>query len=390
MILVYFSGLGEWFIRDGNSVKLAVTRTIKEPYRDPRQHKRIETYCPDYYEWLGLDEDNEENFAEWARLYESARNTENTLPDDLYDFDSKDYKYDHKLGGIFVRDPNVEGDVFNTNGLRCWGANYVNCGEINGVFKLNPDDEKHFRLTNKDPKNDWDEFKKLIKKLLPCSHPDSAFTKTVNEGKLSNIDAERVYFEIQDQQHFDLWGKSTPIEHQNILGFVSIDGLDDTATIIPNKLIPINKKDGMLDGRRETTYQNITAALLTCITGELTGIKHPSFATKKQLIDVINKHYKGPYDLSESRLYDYVVVKPDDNYIEVKDSRSEEVYQNLIGVLLDCITGKWPDADKHPSHKGQTHFIGLIAEAYKDNGYGLSESNLSRKFPEALRSILMR
>lgn len=223
MILVYFNGLGEWFIRDGHSVKLAITRTTKEPYRDPMQHTRIETYCPDYDEWLGLDKDNEENFTEWEQLHESTRNTGNTLLDDLYDFDSKDHKYDGHLGGIFVRDPNVEGDVFNTDGLRCWGADYVDCPEIKGVFKLNPDDEKHFRLTNKDPKSDWEEFKKVIKELLPCSHPDSVFVKMVNEGKLSNIDAEHVYFEIKDQQHHDFFGKSTPIARPNVLDFVSMD-----------------------------------------------------------------------------------------------------------------------------------------------------------------------
>lgn len=243
MILVYFSGLGEWLIRDGHSVKLAITRTTKEPYRDPMQHKRIETYCPDYDEWLGLDENTEENFAEWVRLYESRRNAENTRLDDLCDFESKDYKYDGHLGGIFVRDPNVEGDVYNTNGLRCWGADYVDCPEIKGVFKLNSDDEKHFRLTHKDPKIDWDEFKKVIKQLLPCSHPDSAFVKMVNDGKLSNIDAERVYFEIKDQQHHDFFGKSTPIARPNVLDFVSMDNLDDTATTIAtSKAETITKK----------------------------------------------------------------------------------------------------------------------------------------------------
>lgn len=231
MILVYFKGLGEWFIRDGHSVKLAITRTTKEPYRDLRQHKRIETYCPDYDEWLGLDEDNEENFAEWAQLYESTRNTGNTVLDDLYDFESKDYKYDSHLRGIFVRDPNVEGDVFDTDGLRCWGADYVCCDEIEGVFKLTPNAEKHFRLTNKDPKSDWDEFKKVIKQLLPCSHSDSVFVKMVNEGKLSNIDAERVYFEIKDQHHLDFFGKSTPIERQNTLDFIS---MNETQTEINN------------------------------------------------------------------------------------------------------------------------------------------------------------
>lgn len=55
--------------------------------------------------------------------------------------------------------------------------------------------------------------------------------------------------------------------------------------------------------RAETTYQNIIAALLDCISGDLPNIeKHASFETESKLIDVIENHYKGYAGLSKSNL----------------------------------------------------------------------------------------
>ncbi len=56
-------------------------------------------------------------------------------------------------------------------------------------------------------------------------------------------------------------------------------------------------------GRSETTYQNIIAALLDCIAGNLPDIvKHPSFSSEAGLIDAIDKHYRGYGGLSKSNL----------------------------------------------------------------------------------------
>jgi hypothetical protein len=67
-------------------------------------------------------------------------------------------------------------------------------------------------------------------------------------------------------------------------------------------------------------------------------------------------------------------------------TRAETTYQNIIAALLDCIAGKVPNVGKHPSFKDETQLIKIIDEHY-DGIDGLSESNLSRKFPAAKRSL---
>ena len=66
--------------------------------------------------------------------------------------------------------------------------------------------------------------------------------------------------------------------------------------------------------------------------------------------------------------------------------RAETTYQNIIAALLDCIAGKVPDIEKHPSFSSEAKLIEVIDNYFR--GYaGLSKSNLSRKFPEAKRTL---
>lgn len=66
--------------------------------------------------------------------------------------------------------------------------------------------------------------------------------------------------------------------------------------------------------------------------------------------------------------------------------RAEATYQNIIAALLDCIAGNLPGVDKHPSFANESKLIEAIDEHYRGYG-GLSKSNLSRKFPEAKRTL---
>ena len=55
--------------------------------------------------------------------------------------------------------------------------------------------------------------------------------------------------------------------------------------------------------RAEATYQNIIAALLDCIAGNISGIKkHPSFSSEAKLIDKIEEYYRGYGGLSKSNM----------------------------------------------------------------------------------------
>ena len=66
--------------------------------------------------------------------------------------------------------------------------------------------------------------------------------------------------------------------------------------------------------------------------------------------------------------------------------RAETTYLNIIAALLDCIGGALSGIEKHPSFTSEAKLIETIDRLF--NGYaGLSSSTLSRKFPEARRSI---
>jgi hypothetical protein len=68
------------------------------------------------------------------------------------------------------------------------------------------------------------------------------------------------------------------------------------------------------------------------------------------------------------------------------NDRSETTYLNIIAALLDCIAGNLPDVDKHPSFASEAKLIETIDGHFRGYG-GLSQSNLSRKFPAAKRSM---
>ena len=62
-------------------------------------------------------------------------------------------------------------------------------------------------------------------------------------------------------------------------------------------------KLGVPGERAESTYQNIIAALLDCIAGNLPDVdKHPSFPSEARLIDAIDGHFRGYGGLSKSNL----------------------------------------------------------------------------------------
>ena len=105
----------------------------------------------------------------------------------------------------------------------------------------------------------------------------------------------------------------------------------------------------------------------------------------------------------ENAKSEYIKLKGEKNTIEAeRDSfkasfdglgspgeRAEATYQNIIAALLDCISGKLPGIDKHPSFSSEAKLIEAIDDHFA--GYsGLSKSNLSRKFPEAKRRLQSR
>ncbi len=62
-------------------------------------------------------------------------------------------------------------------------------------------------------------------------------------------------------------------------------------------------KKGVPSERAEATYQNIIAALLDCVAGNLPNtVRHPSFQSEATMIDAIADHFEGYGGLSKSNL----------------------------------------------------------------------------------------
>ena len=85
--------------------------------------------------------------------------------------------------------------------------------------------------------------------------------------------------------------------------FKKLRGEKDAIESERNSLKAIVDKMAQPGERAESTYQNIIAALLDCIAGNLPGIeKHPSFISESKLIEAIDHHYRGYGGLSKSNL----------------------------------------------------------------------------------------
>lgn len=66
--------------------------------------------------------------------------------------------------------------------------------------------------------------------------------------------------------------------------------------------------------------------------------------------------------------------------------RTERSYLRIIAALLEFIEGSTPGVEPHPAFTNETSLIAELSKHY--SGYeGLSESNLSRKFPEARQAL---
>lgn len=68
------------------------------------------------------------------------------------------------------------------------------------------------------------------------------------------------------------------------------------------------------------------------------------------------------------------------------NSRAEQSYLRIIAALLEFIEGATPGVEPHPSFINESKLIAQLSQCYRGYG-GLSESNLSRKFPEAKRTL---
>jgi hypothetical protein len=111
------------------------------------------------------------------------------------------------------------------------------------------------------------------------------------------------------------------------------------------------------------------------------------------LIDFIKWAINSGLNLPEAMVQQVDKIIPKNKGLETPISsetslhtRAEETYLNIIGALFEYIAGEAPGIGKHPSYVNQTQLIEYLSEKYKGIN-GMSESNLSRKIPEAKNSL---
>ncbi len=115
------------------------------------------------------------------------------------------------------------------------------------------------------------------------------------------------------------------------------------------------------------------------------GLKAEHDTLKKRLENA-KSEYKKLRDEKDAIESERNSLKATVDKMGAPGERAETTYQNIIAALLDFIAGKLPGIEKHPSFTSEAKLIEAIASHYR--GYsGLSQSNLSRKFPEAKRAL---
>lgn len=143
--------------------------------------------------------------------------------------------------------------------------------------------------------------------------------------------------------------------------------------------------------------------LIPLRTGQIAFIKsnHPQKSTV--IIDG-DKHsplyVSPPYDeqwLNQGRairasIHDLRVCKLDlaelklESVSKTMSLKSENAQSTMLGACLEFIEGKTPGIPAHPNFENSTKFIEILAEKYKGFS-GMSQSNLSRKFPQAKKMV---
>lgn len=109
-------------------------------------------------------------------------------------------------------------------------------------------------------------------------------------------------------------------------------------------------------------------------------LKHPDILTERQQ-DYLSRI------LLENEQIKNKQIEVEQNQIDKKiHTRAEKSYLTIIGALLDYIEGKTPTIDPHPNFINESKLIETLSIQYA--GYdGMSQSNLSHKFPTAHSAV---
>jgi len=147
------------------------------------------------------------------------------------------------------------------------------------------------------------DLKEWAKKIAPTERPNFLFDE-IERDTHTSISAEsyRALKAAHDAKELKLTQANERIRDiEETKGRAETER--DAARAMVDDLAAKLKAADLPDERSRTTYQNIIAALLDCIAGNLPNVdKHPSFESEARLIDAIDDHYRGIGGLSKSNL----------------------------------------------------------------------------------------
>lgn len=146
-------------------------------------------------------------------------------------------------------------------------------------------------------------LKEWIAREFPSDKPAFLFDEVERKTHAAiNADAFRALQADRDAARAELEKEKS--EAKKLRADAETTGFQVVA--LEKQIVELNAKlkaADLPDERSKTTYQNIIAALLDCIAGNLPGVdKHPSFDSEARLIERIEEHYRGYGGLSKSNL----------------------------------------------------------------------------------------
>ena len=192
-------------------------------------------------------------------------------------------------------------DVENAFQIRADGPEVTLCN-IDGAFVQN-EEGVVYQLQELFDKKQIDEWNSENYKQGILDRFKDRLGKQVSEGEIDQNEVEQLLSERRENL-------DKPRDRND--DFFPAGGLpEDSVLVVRTKsLIALQEKlfedfelPKEMSSRAETTYQNIIAALLDCIAGNLPGVeKHPSFPSEAKLIEAIDHHFDGYSGLSKSNL----------------------------------------------------------------------------------------
>ena len=152
---------------------------------------------------------------------------------------------------------------------------------------------------------------------------------------------------------------------------------------------PDQKPAFLFDEVERTTHTAINANSFRILQADRDALKvklDSEISERKALEETYNTSITEK-DLERDELLKTIDgLKSQLNAAHLPGERSERSYQNMIAALLECISGVLPDFKKSPSFVSEAKLIETISAFYIKYD-GLSQSNLSHKFPECKRNL---